>query len=64
MLVAVATVHNSAFDVAAGGMEFALTLGVVFVALALTGPGRLTAARLIPRRSAQDATAPSLQTNA
>jgi putative oxidoreductase len=47
MLVAIATVHNSAFDSRAGGMEFALTLAVVLVALSLIGPGHLTVARLL-----------------
>ena len=47
MLVAIVTVHNSAFDSRAGGMEFALTLGVVLVALSLIGPGHLTVARLL-----------------
>lgn len=49
MLVGIVMVHSSAFSVSAGGMEYALTLGVVLVAVALTGPGRLTAARLIPQ---------------
>jgi putative oxidoreductase len=47
MLVAIVTVHHGAFDARAGGMEFPLTLGVVLVALALIGPGRLTVGRLI-----------------
>lgn len=47
MLVAIATVHRSAFDARSGGMEFPLTLAVVLVALALAGPGRLTAGNLL-----------------
>ena len=48
MLVGIVTVHHSAFGLQHNGMEYTLTLGVVLVALALLGPGRLTAARLIP----------------
>lgn len=40
MLVASVTAH-SGFAAAGGGMEFPLTLGVVALGLALTGPGRL-----------------------
>lgn len=47
MLVAVTMVHRSAFDARSGGMEYALTLGVVLVSLALIGPGRLTLGRLL-----------------
>lgn len=57
MLVAILTVHNSAFDSRAGGMEFPLTLGVVLTALALTGPGRLTVGKLLRRRPAEGAAA-------
>jgi putative oxidoreductase len=63
MLVAILTVHSSAFDAAAGGMEYTLTLGVVLVALALTGPGRLTVARLIPQRSERHTDAPAVRTS-
>lgn len=41
MLVAVVTAHWGKFDAAAGGMEYALTLAVVALGLALTGPGRI-----------------------
>ncbi|MFA9479742.1 DoxX family protein [Phycisphaerales bacterium AB-hyl4] len=64
MLVAIVTVHNSAFNAAAGGMEYALTLGVVLVALALTGPGRLTVAKLIPQRSERRTGASIVQSSA
>ena len=46
MLVAIATVHRGGFSAQSGGMEYPLTLGVVLVALALTGPGHFTAAGL------------------
>lgn len=41
MAVAILTVHKNAFFLPAG-MEFALTLGVIAIALGLTGPGRLS----------------------
>lgn len=47
MLIAVTMVHNKAFSAAAGGMEYALTLGLILVALIFTGPGRFTLGRLI-----------------
>lgn len=47
MLVAIATVHHSAFDARAGGMEYQLTLGTALVALALIGPGRIAVERLL-----------------
>jgi putative oxidoreductase len=53
MLVAIVTTHPSAFAARAGGMEYALTLGVVAAALALTGPGRLTVGTLIANASAK-----------
>ena len=46
MLVAILTAHRTGFNAATGGMEYALTLGVVLVGLALIGPGRLTVGRL------------------
>jgi putative oxidoreductase len=42
MAVAVIKVHPGAFSVAAKGMEYALTLGVVSFGLCLTGAGRLS----------------------
>jgi putative oxidoreductase len=66
MLVAIATVHHSAFGLQNNGMEYALTLGVVVAALGLLGPGRLTIGNLIvavrqrrdePHRLSQSATA-------
>jgi putative oxidoreductase len=42
MGVAIWTVHRHAFFAQNTGMEFPLTLGVAALALALTGPGRLS----------------------
>ncbi len=52
MLVASFVAHAGKFSVQDGGMEFALTLGVVTAGLALIGPGRLTVAALLPGRDA------------
>lgn len=46
MAVAILMVHRGAFGSSAGGMEYPLTLGVVAIGLALTGPGRLSLIRL------------------
>ncbi|HOB74266.1 MAG TPA: DoxX family protein [Phycisphaerae bacterium] len=51
MLVAILLVHSKAFDIRHGGMEYALTLGVVLFGLAFTGPGKLSLSGLL-RRSA------------
>ncbi len=40
-------VHRGAFSIQANGMEYALTLGVILVALGLMGPGRFTIPRLL-----------------
>lgn len=48
MAVAAATSARNGFDVARGGAEFPLTVGIVLVVLVLTGPGSLVAA--LPRR--------------
>lgn len=57
MGVAVLVMHPHAFRVDRGGMEFALTLGVVLIAILLSGPGRFSVDRLIwpafQRRRAQ-----------
>jgi len=50
MLVAAFTVHGDAFAASNNGMEFPLTLGVVAIGLALTGPGRWTLLALLPGR--------------
>lgn len=52
MLVAILTVHRSGFDVSQGGMEFATTLLGITVALALTGAGQFSLARLVRRSPA------------
>lgn len=54
MLVGIITVHNSAFGLQHNGMEYTLTLGVMLVALALTGPGRLTVGRLLSSVSREE----------
>ncbi len=51
MAVACLTVHLSkGFGAQGGGMEYPLTLGVVLVALALLGPGRLAIFQIFVRR--------------
>lgn len=47
MLVAILTAHPTGFDSRSGGMEYPLTLGLVLVAIALLGAGRLTLGRLV-----------------
>lgn len=42
MFVAAFMVHGKAFGLQHGGMEYALTVGVVLVSLFLMGPGRLS----------------------
>lgn len=49
MGVAVGLVHRNAFAISDNGMEYALTLGVVLLGLALTGPGRFALAALLGR---------------
>jgi putative oxidoreductase len=49
MLVAVLSAHRDAFDAAQGGMEYALTLGVVLAGLGLIGMGRLGVPALVAR---------------
>jgi putative oxidoreductase len=50
MAVAVFKVHWGSFPVSQGGMEFALTLGVVALGLIFTGPGRFALDALFARR--------------
>lgn len=52
MLVAAFKVHGSAFSAQAGGMEYALTLGVVTAGLALTGAGRWSLDAVLGQRLA------------
>lgn len=47
MVVAITQVHAEAFAVDRGGMEFALTLATILLALILAGPGRLSIDGLI-----------------
>ena len=63
MLVAIVTVHRSAFDSRSGGMEFPLALLVVLVAVSMIGPGRLTVGRLLRSGAKNDvaaATSPAI----
>lgn len=55
MLVAITVVRGHGFDVRNGGVEYPLTLAVILAGIALIGPGRLTAARLVRRYSARPA---------
>lgn len=48
MFVAAFVGHAGKFSILDGGMEYALTLGVSVVALALTGPGRFVLGRPSP----------------
>ncbi len=50
MAVAVFKVHNQAFLVKEGGMEYALTLMVVAIGLVFTGPGAIAMDRMFARR--------------
>lgn len=51
MVVAVTKVHNKAFSLQHGGMEYALTLGLVLLGLGLTGAGLLSVDGLRSRRA-------------
>lgn len=51
MLVAILLVHRGAFGLQHDGMEYTLTLGVVLLGLAFTGPGKLSLSGLFRRRS-------------
>jgi putative oxidoreductase len=50
MMVAVALVHRNAFALPSG-MEYALTLAIVNLALVFTGPGRFTVLEMFGRRA-------------
>jgi len=58
MLVAIVTVHSGAFAVSNNGMEFALTVGVIALALAIAGPGRLNAVSFAARLAKRPAFRP------
>ncbi|MHA7814564.1 MAG: DoxX family protein [Phycisphaerales bacterium] len=47
MLVASFAVHGGAFGAQNGGMEYPLTLALVSLAIALTGPGRFSLDRVV-----------------
>ncbi|HCT46185.1 MAG: hypothetical protein CMJ35_03135 [Phycisphaerae bacterium] len=47
MLVASFAVHGGAFGSQNGGMEYPLTLGMIALALTLTGPGRFSLDRVL-----------------
>ena len=49
MVVACTTAHWGKFSLQAGGMEYALTLGVIFLALIIAGGGRYTLTALARR---------------
>jgi len=51
MLVASFAAHPGKFSAQNGGMEYALTLGVMVAGLALIGPGDFTIRKLIPART-------------
>ncbi len=51
MGVASFVIHGSAFSLKDGGMEYALTLGVIAVALIFIGPGRISIDQLFFGRS-------------
>lgn len=50
MMVAAFRAHAGKFGLQDGGMEYALTLGVVVVGLILTGPGAYSLERWLPAR--------------
>ncbi len=58
MLVAIVTVHPNAFAASNNGMEFALTVGVMTLALTIAGPGRLNFVTLAGRLSGKPALRP------
>lgn len=58
MLVAIVTVHSGAFAVADNGMEFALSVGVMTLALTIAGPGRLNIVTLASRLAGKPALRP------
>lgn len=49
MAVAIATVHHSAFDARANGMEYPLTLGLTLVGIALVGGGDWNVVELVKK---------------
>lgn len=64
MLGAIFLVHlKNGYSVQSGGFEYALTLLLLAVALMVAGPGRLTAARVLPlpKKTGTDEAVPALQ---
>ncbi len=58
MLVAIVTVHDSAFAASNNGMEFALSVGVMTLALTIAGPGRLNIVSLAAQLAGKPALRP------
>lgn len=54
MVVASVTAHWGTFSIQAGGMEYSLTLAVIFAALVFSGGGRFTVAALVRRVANRD----------
>ncbi len=52
MMVASFVAHAGKFSVRDGGMEFALTLGVMVLGLILTGPGSYGLGAILPKKEA------------
>ena len=55
MIVAIVKAHPGAYSLQKGGMEYALTLGLVLLGLALAGPGRFVVWRPSGRRATREA---------
>jgi len=62
MMVAVITAHPGAFSAQANGMEYPLTLALVSLALALTGPGRVALDSVAVKVLVPSLAAPARQT--
>lgn len=50
MVVAIAKVHPGAFSLQNNGMEYALTIAAILLAIALAGPGRFSVDALVLKR--------------
>ncbi len=61
MLVAAFKVHGTAFSAQAGGMEYALTLGVVTAGVAFTGGGQWSLDALLGKRFATSPASSTIQ---
>ena len=60
MFIASFVAHGGGFSAQTGGMEYALTLAVISVALVLTGPGNFVTSRFVKSRSTSTTSATSL----